>query len=231
MQTMRITKPRHRKETGLMPAVASISFVFAETLIQLSTAIIACVIAFAVGALLAFLLVTPAKVAADRRVHGQVRSERSRESHIDDLRKQNDQLHENNTSLVAERDHLRAQLDALRQHDASAIAASAPSPDSNPASPAVQSQAAHVAPAADTSHVPVYTTPAEDMSHEPAHATPAEDMSHEPAHAAPADEARPQESVGERIKDFFTGNRESQVQRESQDQTASRNAQEPNVPA
>lgn len=195
-----------------MLALASISFVFADTLIPLTTVVIACVIAFAVGALLAFLLVTPAKVAADRRVHGQVRSERSLESHIGDLRKQNDQLHENNTSLVAERDHLRAQLDALRQHDASAIAASAPSPDGNPASPAVQSQAAHAAPAADTSHAPVHTTPAEDMPHEPAHAT-------------PADESRSQESVGERIKDFFTGNRESQ------DQTSSRNAQEPNVPA
>lgn len=219
-----------------MLALASISFVLADTLIPLTTVVIACVIAFGVGALLAFLLVTPAKVAADNRVRNHVRGERNLDAHIRDLQKQNDQLHENNTSLVAERDHLRSQLDALRQHDASAIAASAAGPNGRPEAPAVQSQQIRTAPAY-TSSEPLSAAPQTAASREQGITTPGADMTREPAHAAPEDGSRRQESVGERIKDFFTGNRddqtlrEDQAQRQAQDQHESQNAQEPNAPA
>lgn len=219
-----------------MLALASISLVFADTLIPLTTVVIACAIAFGVGALLAFLLATPAKIAADNRVRNHVRSERNLEAHINDLQKQNDQLHENNSSLLAERNHLRSQLDALREHNATAIAAAASNPNGNLHAPDTQAQQAHTAPA-DESGEAVRAAPSEDTSREQVYTTADADASGEQVRTTSSDGSRRQESVGERLKDFFTGTREDQpqhedqAQRQTQDQLEDRNAQEPNAPA
>jgi len=87
-----------------------LSFVVAALLIDISVVIIVAIIAFVVGALIAFLAVTPAKIAADRNSRTARHEEGEMRHELEDMRHRYAQLEAEHRGLLAERDHLRSQI-------------------------------------------------------------------------------------------------------------------------
>lgn len=169
--------------------------------------VIVAVIAFVVGLIVAFLLVTPAKSRSDYIVRGHAQRARMLEQQIGDLQARNDQLQEQNTSVVAERNHLRGQLDALREHNV-AIAARG-NPNGDGAAPSDQGWQ-------------------RDRAQDQTRAQEQADQQAAADQQAQAEQEQPQqqESFGERIKGFFSGNNP-----DNQDTADNTNAPTPNATA
>lgn len=87
-----------------------LSSIIAALLIDISTVIIVGIIAFVVGALIAFLAVTPAKITADHNSRAARHAERETRRELDDMQHRYTQLEAEHRGLLAERDHLRSQL-------------------------------------------------------------------------------------------------------------------------
>ncbi|HEX8035227.1 MAG TPA: hypothetical protein VF510_15340 [Ktedonobacterales bacterium] len=81
------------------------------------TVIVLLVVAFLLGMLIAFVLVTPARASMDRGARERNREEKTLERELSDLRRQHAQLEAEHTGVVAERDHLRQQLTAMSGAD------------------------------------------------------------------------------------------------------------------
>ncbi len=77
------------------------------------TTIVFLVVAFLLGMLIAFVLVTPARASMDRTTRERNREEKTLEHELSDLRRQHAQLEAEHTGVVAERDHLRQQLTSM----------------------------------------------------------------------------------------------------------------------
>lgn len=152
--------------------------VLGALVIDISTVIIVAVVAFVIGALLAFLLVTPARSASNHLARESRSRVKQLENQVHELQDRNAQLQEQNASVAAERSHLRGQLDALRQHNVAA--ASAPNRDDYGTEPPAEQPAQNVRPEPQPQPQPESQLQAQ---------TP-------PQH----------ESFGERIKDFFSSN-------------------------
>lgn len=103
-----------------------LSAVVAALLIDISTVIIVAIIAFVIGAIIAFLAVTPAKIAADRNSRAARHEERETQHELDDMRHRYAQLEAEHRGLLAERDHLRSQLSGAPASAASLPAGAAP---------------------------------------------------------------------------------------------------------
>lgn len=148
--------------------------VLGALLIDFSTVVIVAIVAFVIGALLAFLIVTPARAASNHLARESGRRLRQLEDQVQNLQERNEQLREQNASVAAERNHLRGQLDALRQHNVAA---------------------ASMADTADTS------TAANPDGYGMQSARNQADQQ-----ATAEQQPQQQESLGERIKGFFSGN-------------------------
>jgi hypothetical protein len=105
-----------------------LSSIIAALLIDISTVIIVGVIAFVVGAIIAFLAVTPAKVASDRNSREARHAEREMRHELEDMRQRYAQLEAEHRGLLTERDHLRAQLSGAPASAAGLPAGSTPPP-------------------------------------------------------------------------------------------------------
>lgn len=169
--------------------------VLGATLVDISTVVIIAVVAFVVGALLAFLLVTPARSASNHLARDRERRLRQLDDQVHNLQDRNEQLREQNASVAAERNHLRGQLDALWQHNVAT---------------ASTAEAAGTASAAKPDG---YTTQAaRDQANQ-------QDAADQQARAN-QQQPQQQESLGERIKDFFSGNNPDNTNAPTPDATA-----------
>ena len=102
------------------------SFIIAALLVDISVVVIVAFVAFVVGAIIAFLAVTPAKIAADRNSRAARHEERETQRELDDMRHRYTQLEAEHRGLLAERDHLRSQLSGAPASAAGLPAGSAP---------------------------------------------------------------------------------------------------------
>jgi hypothetical protein len=107
-----------------------LSAVVAALLIDISVVIIVAIIAFVIGALVAFLAVTPAKIAADRNSRAARHAERETQHELEDMRHRYAQLEAEHRGLLAERDHLRSQLNGAPASAASGLPAGSAPPTS-----------------------------------------------------------------------------------------------------
>lgn len=165
--------------------------VLGATLVDISSVVIIAIVAFVVGALLAFLLVTPARSASNHIARDRERRIKQPDDQVHDLQSRNEQLREQNYSVLAERHHLQGQLDALRQHTVAAASA----PDTSAAT-----------------NRDGYSTPAaRDQADQ--HQAAADQQ-------AQADQPPQQERPGERIKGFFSGNSPDNTPSQTPDATA-----------
>ena len=151
--------------------------VLGATLVDISSVVIIAIVAFVIGALLAFLLVTPARSASNHIARDRERRIKQLEDQVHTLQDRNEQLREQNYNVLAERNHMQGQLDALRQH--TIAAASAPGTSA----------------AADSDRLRT-SAPRDQADQQQAAAE----------QQAQADQQPQQESLGERIKGFFSGN-------------------------
>ncbi len=159
--------------------------VLGATLVDISTVVIIAVVAFIVGLLLAFLMVTPARSASNHLARDRERRIKQLDDQVHDLQDRNEQLREQNASVAAERNHLRGQLDALRQHNVAAASTVGVASAANPDGAGTQA--------------------ARDQAQR-ADQQAAADQQAQAEQQAQADQQPRQESLGERIKDFFSGN-------------------------
>ncbi|HEX6800633.1 MAG TPA: hypothetical protein VF116_23170 [Ktedonobacterales bacterium] len=165
--------------------------VLGATLVDINTVVIVAIVAFVVGALLAFLLVTPARAASNHIARDRERRMRQLEDQARDQQDRNEQLREQNYNVLAERNHLQGQLDALRQHTVAAASApdtSAATHSDGPSTPVARDQADQQQAATDQQ--------------------------------AQVDQQPQQERLGERIKGFFSGNHTDNTPSQTPDATA-----------
>lgn len=154
--------------------------VLGATLVDISSVVVIAIVAFVIGALLAFLLVTPARSASNHLARESARRNKQLEDQVHDLQNRNEQLREQNYNVLAERNHVQGQLDALRQHTVAAA--------STPATSAA------------TNSDGMSTSAPRDRADQQAAAE-----QQAPAEQQPQSQPQ-QESFGERIKGFFSGN-------------------------
>lgn len=177
------------------------SAVLGATLVDFSTVVIVAIVAFVIGALLAFLLVTPARAASNHLAREGARRNKQLEDQVHELQDRNEQLREQNYSVLAERNHVQGQLDALRQHNVTAASAPGTSAATNPDG--------------TSTSAPRYRADQQAAAEQQAQ------DSRDYQQPQPQPQSQPQqESLGERIKDLFSGNNPNNTPSQTPDATA-----------